>query len=63
MEFCVSEQPDKEQLVEIEHLSADLKRGLSLCHSVVDEFRLKLAANSHEAQPANDLEADEARHG
>jgi hypothetical protein len=63
MEFRVSEQPDKEQPVEIENLSADLKRGLSLCHSVLDEFRLKMAANSHETQPANDVDADEASHG
>ena len=59
MELRVSEQPDKEQTVEMDQLSAELKRGLSLCHSVVDEFRLKLAANSNDAQPANDGDGDE----
>lgn len=59
----MSEQQEKEESADIGQLSADLKRGLSLCHSVVDEFRLKLAANTNEAQPANDDGADDTRLG
>jgi hypothetical protein len=59
----VSEQPDKKDPVEIEQVNAELKRSLKLCHSVVDELRMKLAANADQAQPANDVDNDEARHG
>jgi len=56
----VAEQPDKTPSVAIDEVNADLRRSLKLCHSVVDEFRLKLAANSNDARPANDEENDTA---
>lgn len=58
----MSNRPDEQQPQSIDEVSAELRRGLRLCHSVVDDFRLKLAANSNDASPANDDE-DESRIG
>lgn len=51
--FFVSEQPDKQKSAEFDRASDDLSRGLRLCHSLVDDYRVKLAANS-DPRPAND---------
>lgn len=58
----MSERPEEQQLQSIDEVNAELRRGLRLCHSVLDDFRLKLAANSNDASPAND-DDDESRLG
>jgi hypothetical protein len=50
----VSEQQDQQQTAELDHVNEELTRSLKLCHSLVDDYRLKLVANS------NDLELAEA---
>jgi hypothetical protein len=50
----VSEQQNKQETAELDHVSEELTRSLKLCHSLVADYRLKLAANS------NDLELAEA---
>lgn len=54
----MSEQDDGQETVEVEQVSRELNRGLKLCHSMVDDYRLKFTANLHEHKPANDDEAD-----
>ena len=49
----VSEQPEKQQSAELDEVSDNLTRGLKLCHSLVDDYRMKLAANPN-LQAAND---------
>jgi len=50
----VSEPQNQLETAELDQVNEALTRGLKLCHSVVDDYRLKLAANS------NDLEVAEA---
>jgi hypothetical protein len=47
----------------MDEISADLRRGLKMCHSVLDDFRLKLAANSNEADAGNGSGPGEIIHG
>lgn len=54
----MSEQEDGPETVEVEEVSRDLVRALKLCHSVVDDYRLKFAANLQVHQPANDDEIE-----
>ncbi|MGE5563411.1 MAG: hypothetical protein ACM3ZV_08880 [Bacillota bacterium] len=49
----MSEQQDKQQRAEIEQVNEELTRALRLCHSVVEDYRSKLAANLTQS-PAND---------
>ena len=50
----MSQQPDQEGSADLAEVNENLRRALKLCHSLVDDYRLKLAANSNEAEPAND---------
>lgn len=52
--FLVSEQDDGQDTVEVEQVHRELTRGLKLCHSMVDDYRLKFAADLSPAEPAND---------
>jgi hypothetical protein len=58
----VSEQHDNQETAQIERVSDDLTRALKLCHSLVDDYRSKLAANFNDMAPAND-EDDDSRLG
>ena len=53
----MSEQPDTQESVQFDQAHEKLTRGLRLCHSLVDDYRMKLAANTH-ADAANDSDAD-----
>ena len=44
----MSEPQDHQETAELDHVNEALTRGLKLCHSLVDDYRLKLAANSNE---------------
>lgn len=52
------QQPDQgdspEFTPEFAEVNENLTRALKLCHSLVDDYRLKLAANSNELEPASD---------
>jgi hypothetical protein len=50
----VSEQDDGQEAVEVEQANRELSRGLKLCHSMVDDYRLKLATDLTPVEPAND---------
>ena len=41
----VSEQQGKQDSQEIEEVSGQLRRSLKLCHSLIDDYRSKLAVN------------------
>jgi len=41
----VSEQQGKQESQEIEEVSGQLRRSLKLCHSLIDDYRSKLAVN------------------
>jgi hypothetical protein len=60
--FPVPELHDKQQSAQLSEVNDELRRGLRLCHSLVDDYRLKLAANSNNTDAAND-ERDESRLG
>lgn len=51
----MSEQHDKKQTARLAEVNHDLKASLKACHSLIDDYRLKLAANS------NDLAADDGK--
>ena len=62
----MAEQQDKQQTAEIEQVNHQLTRGLKLCHSLIDDYRTKLAFNLNNAgefEPANDDEADRSELG
>lgn len=52
------QQPDQggspEFAPEISEVNENLTRALKLCHSLVDDYRLKLAANSNELDSISD---------
>lgn len=48
----MSEQQDK-KTAQLDEVSDELTRGLLACHSIVDDYRMKLAAHSHDIA-AND---------
>ena len=50
----MSEQDDRREAVEVEQIHRELTRGLKLCHSMVDDYRLKFTAELTPAEPAND---------
>lgn len=50
----MSQQPDQEGSPEFAEVNENLTRALRLCHSLVDDYRLKLAANSNEADASHD---------
>ena len=56
----MSEQQDKQDSETIELVNDRLERALKLCHSLVDDYRSKLASNlaTNEPAPANDEEED-----
>jgi hypothetical protein len=54
----VSEQQDNKS-APLDDVSDELTRSLQACHSLVDDYRLKLAANSHDIA-ANDGDASQA---
>ena len=49
----MSEQQDPKELPPLDEVSEDLDRGLRACHSIIDDYRHKLAASSHDLA-AND---------
>lgn len=46
----MSEHQDKQESAELDHVNEELTRSLKLCHSLVDDYRLKLAANSNDSE-------------
>lgn len=54
----MSEQQNNKS-ARLDDVSEELTRGLQACHSLVDDYRLKLAANSHDIA-ANDGDEDQA---
>jgi hypothetical protein len=52
----VSDQNDKHPIEEIASVSEELARALKLCHSIVDDYRSKLAANSNDPDSADSSE-------
>ena len=56
----MQEQQDKQQTAKIEQVNDELTRGLKLCHSLIDDYRTKLATNLNEVEPANDDRPDAA---
>ena len=50
----MSEHHDNEQAAQLERVNANLTRSFRLCHSMIDDYRARLAT-THE--PANDDEA------
>jgi hypothetical protein len=46
----LSEQQDKQETAQLDDVSEELTRSLKLCHSLVDDYRLKLAANCDDTQ-------------
>ena len=54
----MSEQDDRQEAVEVEQVHRELTRGLKLCNSMVDDYRLKFAADLTPVEPANDDEAE-----
>ena len=58
----MAEQQDKKQTADVGQLNEELTRGLKLCHSLIDDYRSKLAVklnNLGDFQPANDDERDD----
>jgi hypothetical protein len=58
--FPVSEQDANKESAQLADVSDELRRSLRLCHSLVDDYRLKLAANSNERDAANEDEEDQS---
>jgi hypothetical protein len=57
----VSEHQEKQETAQIEQVNDELTRGLKLCHSLIDDYRSKLAVNLNdfeEYRAANDDVAD-----
>ena len=52
----MSEQHDNKESAQLAEVSDELTRSLQLCHSLVDDYRLKLAANSNDLDTANEAE-------
>ena len=48
------EQQDRQETAQLEQVNQELTRSLKLCHSLLDDYRHKLAANSNDLGPAND---------
>ena len=64
----MSEQRDNQESAELEQLNGQLTRGLKLCHSLIDDYRSKLATplnDMYDLYPANDdsAERDNSRLG
>lgn len=58
----MSEQQDKRESVEVEQVNSQLRRGLKLCHSLIDDYRSKLSgglSDIYDVHPANDDSAEE----
>lgn len=49
----MSDQHDGQENAALAEVNHELTRSLQACHSLVDDYRLKLAANSHQVA-AND---------
>lgn len=56
----MSEQQDNQESAQLADVSDELTRSLKLCHSLVDDYRLKLAANSNERETADEDEEDQS---
>jgi hypothetical protein len=54
----VSDQGDKQEIANLERVNDDLTRSLKLCHSMLDDYRAKLAANSNDPELANEEDRD-----
>lgn len=54
----MSDQGDKQEIANLERVNDDLTRSLRLCHSILDDYRTKLAANSNDPAPANEQDQD-----
>ena len=55
----MSEQHDKRDDARLNEVSGDLTRSLKACRSLVDDYRLKLAANANHVA-ANDVDEDKS---
>ena len=56
----MTEQRDNKESAQLADVSDELTRGLKLCHSLIDDYRLKLAANTNDLEPANDSQEGES---
>lgn len=55
--FSVSDQQNKHKSADFEQVNDELARGLKLCHSLIDDYRSKLASrlnDNEEKGAAND---------
>ena len=52
----MTEEQDKQQTTKLEQVNDELTRSLMLCHSLVDDYRTKLAERLNETEAANDDE-------
>lgn len=57
----MSDQGDKQEIANLERVNADLTRSLRLCHSILDDYRTRLAANSNDPATVNELDEDQDR--
>ena len=56
----MSEQHENKESAQLADVSDELTRSLKLCHSLVDDYRLKLAANSNDRDAANEAEGEQS---
>lgn len=62
----MAEQQDSQENGKLEQVNQELTRGLELCHSLIDDYRTKLAFNLNNVtklEPANDDEQDRSELG
>ena len=62
----MAEQQDTQETGKLEQVNHELTRGLELCHSLIDDYRTKLAFNLNHAtkfEPANDDQHDRSELG
>ena len=57
----MSDQDDKLETAHLERVNEQLKRSLKLCHSMLDDYRTKLADNQDEPRADNDEEDADRR--
>jgi hypothetical protein len=55
----MSEKNDSPEGAYLDRVNAQISSGLRRCHSIVDDYRKKLAANSNEPDAANEDDDEE----
>lgn len=52
----MSDQQDNQQSDHLDQVNVELTRSLRACHSIIDDYRSKFAANLNDPVPANEGE-------